>query len=55
MRRKGTLLKVKFKEPMKIDYEKASEEILAEIMDAIEQSKRYMSTVKHTDSPGVND
>jgi 1-acyl-sn-glycerol-3-phosphate acyltransferase len=55
LRRKGTLLKVKFKEPMKIDYEKASEEILAEIMDAIEQSKRYMSTVKHTDSPGVND
>jgi len=47
LRKKGTVLKVKFKEPLTIDYDKRSEDILADLMDAIEQSKKFMITVKH--------
>jgi len=47
LRKKGTVLQVKFKEPLAIDYDKRSEDILADIMDAIEQSKKFMVTVKH--------
>src|SRR4030095_8802253 len=47
LRKKGTVLKVKFKEPLTIDYDKRPEDILADIMDAIEQSKKFMVTVKH--------
>lgn len=46
-KKRGTLLTVKFKEPMKIDYEDTSENILAQIMDAIEQSKTYMMKGGH--------
>ena len=41
-KKKGTQLSVTFKEPLKIDYEDSSENILAVIMDAIEQSKKFM-------------
>lgn len=41
-RKKGTQLSIAFKEPMTIDYEAPSEKILADIMDAIEQSKSFM-------------
>jgi 1-acyl-sn-glycerol-3-phosphate acyltransferase len=41
-RKKGTLLSVRFKEPLTIDYEARTEDILAQLMDAIEQSKKYM-------------
>jgi 1-acyl-sn-glycerol-3-phosphate acyltransferase len=41
-KKKGTLLKVTFKEPMLIDYEDTTENILEQIMDAIEQSKKFM-------------
>jgi 1-acyl-sn-glycerol-3-phosphate acyltransferase len=45
-RKKGTLLSVRFKEPLAIDYEARSEDILAQIMDAIEQSKRFSSKLE---------
>ncbi|HZE85741.1 MAG TPA: lysophospholipid acyltransferase family protein, partial [Puia sp.] len=41
-KKKGVLLSVTFKEPMHIDYDAPTETILAEVMDAIEQSKEYM-------------
>ena len=47
LRKKGTILSVKFKEPLPIDYNAPSEDILAQIMDAIEQSKKFMTTGKH--------
>lgn len=40
--KKGTQLSVTFKEPMKIDYEDSTENILAQVMEAIEQSKSFM-------------
>ena len=46
LRKKRTLLTVRFKEPLEIDYDAPSENILAQIMDAIEQSKRFMKMVK---------
>ncbi len=54
LRKKGSILRVKFKEPMNIDYERSSEEILAQNRDAIEQSKKYMATVKHEETTGIN-
>lgn len=39
--KKGTKLSVTFKDPMVIDYEAPTEKILEEIMDAIEQSKKF--------------
>lgn len=38
----GTLLSVKFKEPLQLDYDASPEIILHQVMDAIEQSKEYM-------------
>ncbi len=46
-KKKGTLLSVEFKKPLDIDYESSSEEILSKIMDAIEQSKKFMMQGKH--------
>ena len=42
MIKKGTILTVTFKEPMQIDFEESTEKILENIMDAIEQSKKFM-------------
>ena len=39
--KKGTRLSVEFKEPLAINYEETTEEILDVIMDAIEQSRKY--------------
>ncbi len=47
--KKGTVLSVKFKEPMVIDFDASSEDILAQLMDAIEQSKYYMMAGKQED------
>jgi 1-acyl-sn-glycerol-3-phosphate acyltransferase len=41
-KKKGTLLSVTFKEPLQIDYEASPEEILEQVMDAIEQSESFM-------------
>lgn len=38
-KKKGTILSVRFKEPMKIDYDAPAEEILQQIMEAIEQNR----------------
>jgi 1-acyl-sn-glycerol-3-phosphate acyltransferase len=46
-KKKGSLLLVRFKEPMIIDYTQPVEEILDQVMEAIEQSKTYMLKSKH--------
>ena len=42
LKKKGSLLSVKFKEPLHINYEDSMEVILEQVMDAIEQSKKFM-------------
>jgi 1-acyl-sn-glycerol-3-phosphate acyltransferase len=46
-KKKGVLLSVTFKPPLNIDYDAPAEEILTQVMDAIEQSKKYMMTGPH--------
>ena len=46
-KKKGTLLTVRFKEPLNIDYDAPSNEILDQVMDAIEQSKSHMMKGAH--------
>ncbi len=46
-KKKGSLLSVRFKEPMVIDYTLPAEVILDQVMDAIEQSKKFMLKGKH--------
>jgi 1-acyl-sn-glycerol-3-phosphate acyltransferase len=46
-KKKGSLLSVRFKEPMVIDYTLPTEIILEQVMDAIEQSKKFMLKGKH--------
>lgn len=46
-KKKGSLLSVTFKAPLQIDYDAAPEDILAQLMDSIEQSKKYMMLGKH--------
>ena len=48
LKKRNTLLTVTFKEPLEIDYEASAQEITEQLMDAIEQSKRFMPEVlKH--------
>ena len=46
-KKKGSQLSVTFKEPLKIDYDSPPEKILAQVMDAIEQSKTHMMMGAH--------
>ncbi len=46
-KKKGAKLSIRFKEPMVIDYTLPVEEILDQVMHAIEQSKTYMLKSKH--------
>lgn len=46
-KKKGSRLSIRFKEPMVIDYTQPVEEILDQVMEAIEQSKNYMHRSKH--------
>lgn len=46
-KKKGTILSVKFKEPLVIDYDLPAENIMGQVMDAIEQSKKYMMMGRH--------
>jgi len=46
-KKRGVQLSVTFKEPLDIDYDASVEEILAQVMDAIEQSKEYMMKGAH--------
>lgn len=41
-KKKGTILSVRFKEPLQIDYNDSVEKILETVMEAIEQSRNYM-------------
>ena len=41
-KKKGSLLSVNFKPPMQINYEDSLDHILEKVMDAIEQSKKFM-------------
>jgi 1-acyl-sn-glycerol-3-phosphate acyltransferase len=50
-RKKGTLLTVQFKAPLVIDYEARTEDILAQLMDAIEQSRKFMIKTDHHTLP----
>lgn len=46
-KKKGTLLTVRFKPPINIDYEAPTEVILDQLMDGIEQSKEWMLKGAH--------
>lgn len=46
-KKKGTLLSVTFKAPLEIDYDAPADVILSQLMDAIEQSKKFMMMGKH--------
>jgi 1-acyl-sn-glycerol-3-phosphate acyltransferase len=46
-KKKGSLLTVQFKEPLQFTYEESIEVILEKLMDAIEQSKKFMLKGKH--------
>ncbi len=47
LKKRGSLLTVTFKEPLDIDYNDTTENILEKVMDAIEQSKKFMLRGKH--------
>ena len=46
-KKKGVQLSVRFKPPMEINYDAPSEQILEQVMEAIEQSKKYMMMGAH--------
>lgn len=46
-KKKGSLLSVRFKEPLDIDYSQNAEAILEQVMESIEQSKKFMLRGKH--------
>ncbi len=46
-KKKGVLLSVQFKAPLQLTYNESIEEILEMVMDAIQQSKKYMLKGKH--------
>jgi hypothetical protein len=46
-KKKGSLLTVRIKEPLVIDYTQPVDAILEQVMEAIEQSKRFMLKGKH--------
>src|SRR6476469_1311834 len=46
-KKKGSQLSVSFKKPMEIDYDAPAEKILAQVIDAIEQSKAHMMMGAH--------
>lgn len=46
-KKKGSLLSIRLKEPMVLDYSAGIDEILNQVVDAIEQSKEFMLRGKH--------
>jgi len=46
-KKKGTLLTVRIKEPLVIDYDQPVDVILEQVMDSIEQSKKFMLKGSH--------
>ena len=51
LKKKGSLLSIKFKEPLQINYDDSMEVILGQVMDAIEQSKKFMWQGRDKASP----
>jgi 1-acyl-sn-glycerol-3-phosphate acyltransferase len=51
-KKKGSLLSVTFKAPLQIDYEESLDVILDKVMDAIEQSKKFM--LKNKPNPAIS-
>jgi 1-acyl-sn-glycerol-3-phosphate acyltransferase len=47
LKKRGSVLSVKFKAPLQIKYEDSLDVILQQVMDAIEQSKKFMEQEKH--------
>jgi 1-acyl-sn-glycerol-3-phosphate acyltransferase len=47
LKKRGSILSVKFKEPLQVNYDDDLSTILQQVMDAIEQSKKFMPEVKH--------
>lgn len=47
LKKKGTRLSVTFKAPLEIDYNASSEAITEQLMDAIQQSKKFMVNDQH--------
>lgn len=47
LKKKGSVLSVKFKEPLQVNYDDDLATILQQVMDAIEQSKKFMPEAKH--------
>lgn len=48
LKKRGTQLSVKFKEPLQVNYEDSMDNILVQLMDAIEQSKKFKPEVVHS-------
>lgn len=46
-KKKGTLLSVTFKPPMQFNFNDSTDQILEQVMDAIEQSKKFMLKGRH--------
>jgi len=46
-KKRGSILSVTIKDPLEIDYNASVDEILDQVMDAIEQSKKYMLKGRH--------
>lgn len=46
-KKKGSILSVRFKEPLQFTYEETIDVILEKVMDAIEQSKKFMDKSGH--------
>ncbi len=53
-KKKGTLLSVRFKEPLQLTYEESVEEIFEKVMDSIEQSRKFMLLGKHHSPTGLS-
>ena len=47
MKEKKSLLNITIKEPLNIDYDAEPETILEQVMDAIEQSTKFMMKGRH--------
>jgi 1-acyl-sn-glycerol-3-phosphate acyltransferase len=46
-KKRGVALSVRFKDPLVIDYDAPAEKIMEQVMDSIEQSKKYMMRGAH--------
>ena len=53
LKKRGVLLSVTFKDPLDIDFENTNENILEQVMDAIEQSKKFMLKGGHLRELGI--